>query len=80
MRAGGVANDAQRMPARQTKPPMRKTLVAITIASLALLHTLAAVHAAPQPEGEQPAEVKVGIYITELSDLDLRANKFTVAF
>ena len=80
MRAGAVANDAKRMPARQTKRPMRKTLVAITIASMALLHTITAVHAAPPPEGEPPAEVKVGIYITELSDLDLRANKFTIAF
>lgn len=59
---------------------MHKTLLAIPAALIALLFTVTAVQAAPLPDGEAPAEVKVGLYITELSDLDLRANKFTITF
>ena len=59
---------------------MRNTLLAIATAGIALLLTIPAVHAAPRPDGKTPAEVKVGLYITELSDFDLRANKFTIAF
>lgn len=59
---------------------MRKILLAITIAGIFLTATITAAHAAPRGDGDAPVEVKVGLYITELSDLDLRANKFTIAF
>lgn len=59
---------------------MHKALLAMPVAVIALLLTVTAVQAAPRSDGETPAEVKVGIYVTELSDLDLRANKFTIAF
>lgn len=58
----------------------RIIFIAIALALIAVLSAAPTVLAAPRPDGETPAEVKVGIYVTELSDLDLRGNKFTIAF
>ena len=62
-----------------TTRTLRAALAALVAAILCLLPGVRPAHAALPPDGDAPLQVKTGMYIIDLSDLDLADNTFSIA-
>ena len=62
-----------------TTRTLRAALAVLVAAILCLLPAVRPAHAALPPDGAAPLQVKTGMYIIDLSDLDLAGNTFSIA-